>query len=136
MSEFRKVTDEISVAPQISLADVERAKAEGFVMLINNRPDGEEPGQPTSAEIEAAAKAAGLAYVHIPVRGSPMPEQVEAERAALAEVDGPVLAYCRSGTRSIITWSIGQALSGQRTPSELAALGRSAGYDLSAIFGA
>src|SRR5215470_7045010 len=108
MTDFRKVTDTFSVAPQIELADIARAKAQGFVLLINNRPDGEAPGQPTSDEIEAAAQAAGMDYAHIPVRGGPTPEQVELTRGLVSEAEGPVLAYCRSGTRSISTWSISE----------------------------
>ena len=135
MSDFRKVTDNFSVAPQIALSDAAKAKAEGFVLLINNRPDGEAPDQPSSEQMEAAAKAAGLAYVHIPVRGGPTPEQVEIERQILAETTGPVLAYCRSGTRSIVTWSIGEALAGSRSPQELIELGANAGYDLSGVLG-
>ncbi len=135
MTDFRKVTDDFSVAPQIELADVARAKAEGFVLLINNRPDGETPDQPTSAEFEAAAKAAGLAYVHIPVRGGPTPDQIEIERQLLSETQGPVLAWCRSGTRSIVTWSVGEALAGARSPQDLIALGAGAGYDLSGVLG-
>jgi len=135
MSEFRKVTDEFSVAPQIDLADVARAAAEGFVLIINNRPDGESPDQPSSAQMEAEARKAGVAYVHIPVRGGPTPEQVEIEQALLAETKGPVLAYCRSGTRSIVTWSIGQALAGDRSRGDLIALGAEAGYDLSGVLG-
>lgn len=135
MTDFRKVTDVFSVAPQIELSDVARAKAEGFVLLINNRPDGEAPGQPTSDEFEAAAKAAGLAYAHIPVRGGPTPDQIETERQLLAETDGPVLAWCRSGTRSIVTWSVGEALAGTRSPQDLIAIGAGAGYDLSGVLG-
>lgn len=135
MSDFRKVTDDFSVAPQIALSDAAKAKAEGFVLLINNRPDGEAPDQPSSDEMEAAAKAAGLAYVHIPVRGGPTPEQVEIERQILAETTGPVLAYCRSGTRSIVTWSIGEALAQTRSRQELIELGAGAGYDLSGVLG-
>ena len=135
MTDFRKVTDDFSVAPQIELDDVARAAAEGFTLIVNNRPDGEQPGQPTSAEMEAAARKAGIAYVHIPVRGGPSPEQVDIESAILAEAKGPVLAYCRSGTRSIVTWSIGQALAGTRPRDELIALGAEAGYDLSGVLG-
>jgi uncharacterized protein (TIGR01244 family) len=135
MSEFRRVTEDLSVAPQISVDDVAEAARQGFTLIINNRPDGEAPGQPTGAEIEAAAKAAGLDYVFIPVVGGPTPDQVETERAALEAAKGPVLAYCRSGNRSIITWSIGQALSGARSREELVGLGRQAGYDLSAVLG-
>jgi len=136
MTEFRHVTDGLSVAPQIELDDVARAAAAGFKLLINNRPDGEAPGQPTSAEMEAAAKAAGMDYLHIPVVGGPTPEAVHAEMAAIAQAGGPVLAYCRSGTRSIVTWSIGQAMSGAMPRGELVELGRAAGYDLSGVLGA
>jgi uncharacterized protein (TIGR01244 family) len=135
MTDFRKVTDDFSVAPQIELEDIARAKAEGFVLVINNRPDGESPDQPTSAQMEAAAQAAGIAYAHIPVRGGPTPEQVDVEQRLLADATGPVLAYCRSGTRSIVTWSIGKAQAGERSRSELIDLGAEAGYDLSGVLG-
>jgi uncharacterized protein (TIGR01244 family) len=133
MTDFRRVTDQLSVAPQIRVEDVARAAQAGFRTIVNNRPDGEEPGQPTSGEIEAAATAAGLAYVHIPVRGGPTPDQVEAERAYLETAAGPVLAFCRSGTRSIVTWSVGEALAGARPRDELVQLGADAGYDLSGV---
>jgi len=133
MADIRKVTDDFAVAPQISPQDMAQAAKDGFVLVINNRPDGEAPDQPASAEMEAAAKAAGLDYVHIPVRGGPTPEQVEAVAAAVQEANGPVLAFCRSGTRSIITWSLGKAISGARPRDELIQLGADAGYDLSGV---
>ena len=133
MNGFRRVTDSLSVSPQIAVEDLAHAAAEGFILVINNRPDDEEPGQPSSAEIEAAAKAAGLDYVHVPVRGGPTPDQVEAVRRAVAATDGPVLAFCRSGTRSIVTWSIGQALSGASDRETLVNQGAAAGYDLSGV---
>ena len=126
MSDFRRVTDDFTTAPQIALGDVAEAAKHGFKTIISNRPDGEEPGQPTAAEVEAAAKA---------VRGGPTPEQVEQTRAILAEADGPVLVFCRSGTRSIVTWSLSQAASGARPRDELVGLGRNAGYDLSGVLG-
>jgi uncharacterized protein (TIGR01244 family) len=135
MSEFRKVTEDFSVAPQISPDDIAAAADQGFVLVINNRPDGEAPDQPSSARMEAAARAAGVAYAHIPVRGGPNVEQVEAVQAAIASAEGPVLAFCRSGTRSIITWSLGQAGSGARDRAELVRLGQQAGYDLSGVLG-
>jgi uncharacterized protein (TIGR01244 family) len=133
MTQFLKVTDSFSVSPQITLADVASAAEQGFVLLINNRPDGEDPSQPSSAQMQAAAEAAGLGYVHIPVVGGPTPDQVEQVRQAIDQTDGPVLGFCRSGTRSIVTWSIGQALSGERSPAELIGLGAGAGYDLSSV---
>ena len=135
MTEFRRVTEDFSVSPQIEPADMAEAAAQGFTLVINNRPDGEVEGQPTSAQMEAAASAAGMDYVHIPVTGSPTQDQVEAQRLAIEDADGPVLAFCRSGTRSIVTWSLGQALSGVRSRSDLAVLGRQAGYDLSGVLG-
>ena len=77
MSDFRRVNDRISVAPQIALADIDEAAREGFRLIINNRPDGEAPDQPPSREFEAAAAQAGLAYAHIPVHGGPTPQQAE-----------------------------------------------------------
>ncbi|OHB27606.1 MAG: TIGR01244 family protein [Phenylobacterium sp. RIFCSPHIGHO2_01_FULL_69_31] len=135
MSDFRRVTDDFTTAPQISIADVAEAARQGFRTVINNRPDDEEPGQPSSAEIEAAAEAAGLAYFHIPVRGGPTPEQVEQTKALLSQVETPILAFCRSGTRSIVTWSLSQAQSGALPRGELVTLGRNAGYDLSGVLG-
>ena len=135
MADFRPVTPDFAVAPQIEPEDLAEAAARGFRLVINNRPDGEAPDQPPSAQMQAAAEAAGLAYRYIPVRGGPGPAEVEAVLSALAEADGPVLAYCRSGTRSIVTWSIGQAASGARDPAELIRLGREAGYELSSVLG-
>jgi uncharacterized protein (TIGR01244 family) len=85
--------------------------------------------------MEAQAKAAGLDYAWFPVRGMPTQEQIEAEQALLERTQGPVLAFCRSGTRSIVTWSLGQAQTGLRSPEELMALGAEAGYDLSGVLG-
>jgi uncharacterized protein (TIGR01244 family) len=134
MSDFRTVTEDISVAPQISVGDVEEAARQGFRTIINNRPDGEAPDQPGSGEIEAAAAAAGLAYYHLPVRGGPTPEQVETTQRILEEAAKPVLAFCRSGTRSIVTWALAEAASDARGPQELVELGRRAGYDLAGLF--
>jgi uncharacterized protein (TIGR01244 family) len=135
MSDFRHVTDHFSTAPQISLADVAEAKRQGFTTLINNRPDGEAPGQPTSLEMAQAARDAGLEYFHIPVAGMPGQAQVEQMREAVLAATGPALAFCRSGTRSINTWALGQAMDG-RPVAELVAAGRAAGYDLTGVLGA
>ena len=135
MTEFRRVTDDYAVAPQILPEDMAAAAAQGFVLVINNRPDGEQPGQPSSAAMEAAARAAGLGYLYNPVRGGPGDENIAAQARAVAEAKGPVLAFCRSGTRSIVTWSIGQALSHARSQEELVRLGAAAGYDLAPVLG-
>lgn len=127
----RQVTDDFSVSPQISVADVKTAAARGVTLIINNRPDGEMIGQPTSAEIEAAATAAGVAYAHIPVdqRGI-SPDHLDAFDKARAGVDdGKTLAFCRSGTRSIIVRSYAAARAGQPV-AEIIAEADAAGYDI------
>jgi uncharacterized protein (TIGR01244 family) len=131
MTDFRTVTDTFSVSPQITPADVAAAAEQGFTLIINNRPDGEAPGQPTGAEIETAARAAGLDYLAAPVVGRPGPAQVEAVREAVASANGKVLAYCRSGTRSITAWAMGQAGAVER--DRLLRLGAAAGYDLTLV---
>jgi uncharacterized protein (TIGR01244 family) len=133
MTEIRTVTDTFAVAPQLLPEEMSEVAALGFKLLINNRPDREVPGQPTGAEVEAAARAAGLDYVHIPVIGAASPDQLESFHAAVATAAGPVLAFCRSGTRSITTWAVGQAQHGDRSPAELVALCGDAGYDLSGL---
>lgn len=130
---FRTLDDRISVFGQITRDDVAAAKAQGFTMIINNRPDGEQDGQPTAAEIGAAAHEAGLAYAAIPVDHSGFSEeQVAAMADALAAADGPVLAFCRSGTRSTFLWALASARRGE-DGDQLIAKAANAGYDLSPI---
>ena len=135
MPDIRTVTETFSVAPQIAPTDLAEAARRGFVKVINNRPDGEAPDQPPSAVMAAAARAAGLEYAHIPVLGTPSPDLVEAMTDAVEAADGPVLAFCRSGTRSITIWSLGQAQTGARSRQALIGLGAAAGYDLSGALG-
>lgn len=135
MSDFRPVTDKLSVAPQIGPEDVARAKADGYVLLINNRPEGEAPDQTPGAEIEALARAAGLDYLALPIVGGPNRDQAAAQAQAVAQAGGKVLAYCRSGTRSINTWALGAALAGEHEPAELVERGFAAGYDLRPLLG-
>lgn len=133
MADIHTVTPNFAVAPQIAAADVAAIARHGYVMIINNRPDHEQPGQPTAADMAAEAKAAGLAYRHIPFAGRPTPDQVAAVRSAIAEAGGPVLAHCRSGTRSITAWALGEQASGARSRDELLSLALAAGYDLAGV---
>jgi len=130
---FRKLDSTISVFGQIEPEDVAAAKAQGFTTVINNRPDNEQPGQPASAEIEAAAKAEGMDYVAIPVDHSGFNEsQVKAMADALEKATGPVLAFCRSGTRSTYLWALARHQLGD-DGEQLIAKAANAGYDLGAI---
>lgn len=115
---------------QLTAADVDEAAAQGIRLIVNNRPDGEEPGQPSSAAIEAAARAAGLDYRHIPIAGGFPPAQIEAMAEALEQ--GPVLAFCRSGTRSTFLWALARSVRGAPAGESLAAAA-AAGYDLEPI---
>lgn len=117
-SDFIKLADGFFVAPQITPADVETARAVGITLIINNRPDGEETGQPEGAAIAAAAAAAGIAYVAIPVSGAGIgPEHLDAFDRAVREAGGGVLAYCRSGTRSTVLRAMANARAGEPVDS-------------------
>ena len=104
----------------------------GVATIVNNRPDGEEPGQPASDAIEAAAKAAGIDYRHIPVAGGISLPQIAQMADALAGAQGPVLAFCRSGTRSTFLWALARARLGDDA-DVLTEKAAAAGYDLSPI---
>lgn len=130
---FRKLTDTVFASPQIGLDDVAAAKAQGIALIVNNRPEDESEDQVPGPQIEAAAKAAGLGYVAIPVTHAGFSEaQVEAMAEALAASPGPVLAYCRSGTRSTLLWALAEASRGG-DPDSLADRAAQAGYDLTSI---
>lgn len=130
--EIRRISEDFSVSPQIAPDDLAALKQQGFALVINNRPDGEEPGQPNAAEIEAAAEAAGLAYRAIPVAGGFAQPQVEAMALALEGAGGPVFAFCRTGTRSTLLWSLAQASKGG-DPDEIAEAAAGAGYDIAPV---
>jgi uncharacterized protein (TIGR01244 family) len=126
-----EVDAETRVAGQLRPEQMESLKASGVAMIVNNRPDHEEPGQPLSAEVEAAARAAGIDYRHIPVRGL-SEQQIEAMEEALDAADGPVLAFCKSGTRSIFLWALARSRKGDAA-EELMRKAVAAGYDLTPI---
>lgn len=130
--DIRTIDERISVSPQIDPADVTALAAEGFAAIVNNRPDGEEAGHPEGAVVEAAARSAGLAYAAIPVAGGFSHAQIDAMRAALDAADGPVLAFCRSGTRSTNLWALAEAEAGC-DPEVIVAKAAAAGYDLAGL---
>ncbi len=128
----KKLTDAVSVAPQISAADVATLAAEGYKAIICNRPDGEGSDQPTFAEIEKAAREAGLATRFIPVAtGKVTDEDARAFSAALAELPMPALAYCRTGTRSATLWALSE--NGKRSTTQILELAAKAGFDVSGV---
>jgi uncharacterized protein (TIGR01244 family) len=132
--DLKRINDHVSVSGQIWPEDVAALKAAGFVAIVNNRPDGESPDQPMGADIEAAAKAAGLAYHAIPLgREGVSPGMVAQTRQVLEGSAGPVFCFCRSGTRSTTLWALSQA--GETDPSTIIAQAAEAGYDMSHLAG-
>ena len=108
-----QLDDKTMVDGQIAPGDIAALKKEGVTMVVNNRPDDEDVGQPAGEEIEAACKAAGVDYRHIPIARGMGPADVEAMRAAIAEVgDGKMFAFCRSGNRSALAWAVARSEDG------------------------
>jgi len=133
MAQFRRLSDTMLASPQISVADVSDALAQGVTLIVNNRPEGESDDQVPGAQIEAAARAAGIDYLAIPITHSGFSApQVDAMAEALARTSGQVLGYCRSGTRSTLLWALAQAKAGEN-PDAIATAAADAGYDVSPI---
>lgn len=137
MTRFIELAPDFLVAPQISETDVAEAARLGVRLIVNNRPDREEPGQPMGAAIEKAARDAGIAYVAIPVTGMAGIDarDIAAFNAAIAAAAGPTLAFCRSGTRSTVLRALAQAARGADV-DQLINEAASAGYNLSQLRGA
>ncbi len=133
MSDFRTVTDTVSVAPQISTADLDAAAEAGFTLIINNRPDGETADQPANADLQTYAESKGLKWLYIPiVSGDLTVESVEQSAAAFAQGE-KTLAFCRSGTRSCTLWGLSEALRGARDSADIMTKAQTAGYDLTGL---
>ncbi|HKL54936.1 MAG TPA: TIGR01244 family sulfur transferase [Roseovarius sp.] len=130
--DIRRITGDFSVSPQISPGDIPDIAAAGFRSVLCNRPDEEEPGQPDYAAVAEAAEAAGLEIRSVPIPLGPTTRETVSDFArALDEMERPVLAYCRSGTRCAMLWSIVSygALSGD----EIIRRAREAGYDMAGL---
>jgi len=132
MPDFRKVTETFYVAPQLDLADLKVASTEGFKTIICNRPDAEGgEDQPTIEAMQAEAESLGMAFLALPFAGAPSQEIAFQQGALIDAATPPVLAYCRSGTRSITAWALSH--SGQSKGSQVIEAARAAGYDLSGL---
>ncbi len=130
--ELKRITDDLTVSPQIMPADMAELKAKGFRAVICNRPDAEGADQPTFAEIDAAARAVGLEARYVPVQpGLVSDGDADAFGAALRDLPGPVLAYCRTGTRSATLWSLDQA--GTLPMAQILSTTKAAGYDMNGV---
>ena len=137
MNQFRRLSDSVMASPQISLGDIAAAHAQGVSLIICNRPDDEDEGQLSSAVIQQAASDKGIGFLSIPITHTGFSQrQVDAMADALertlAEPQGKVLAYCRSGTRSTLLWALAQSANGG-DPEQLAQQARAAGYDVGPV---
>lgn len=129
----RRLDDHTLVCGQVAPEEIAEFAKQGIVMLVNNRPDGEDPDQPAAAEIEAAAQAAGIAYRFVPVQRGIGPAEVAGMREAIeAAGGGSMLAFCRSGTRSALTWGLARRVEGA-SAEEVESWLRGAGFDPSPI---
>jgi uncharacterized protein (TIGR01244 family) len=129
---IKALDEKTFVSGQIQPADVAALKSSGVSLIVCNRPDGEEPGQPTAAEIEEAATAAGLQFRHVPIIRGIGPSDAEAMQEALEAATGKMLAYCRTGNRSTLAWAFARRGQGASV-EELQRAASGAGYDLSPI---
>ena len=132
MADIRRLTDRFAAAPQITPEDVAGIKAAGFGFIVNNRPDGEAADQPAGDAIEAAALEAGLGYCAIPIDQSGFTVEQVAALSALMVSPRPILAYCRSGTRSTNLWALASASRGGAI-EEIIDAALTAGYDVRAL---
>ena len=130
--DIRPLDEALSASPQIAPEDLPAIAAQGFRSVISNRPDDEEPGQPSAEALRQAAEAAGLAFAHVPVVGGAISDQDVADfREALADLPQPVFGFCRTGTRTTTLWALANVAS--ISADDLIARAKSAGYDLGAL---
>ena len=129
----RQLDEKTLVAGQIRPEDVPALKDWGVTLIVNNRPDFEDAGQPEGDDIEAAAKEAGIDYRHVPIARGLGPSDIEAMREAINSVgDGKLFAFCRSGNRSTLAWAVARSEDG--VPSaELNRMANEAGFDLGPV---
>ena len=134
MVDPKVMADGFAVSPQIAPADIPALAAAGYKTIINNRPDGEEDGQFSAAEARAIAEDNGINYIHLPVK---MPELnadiVDQFSAAVKEQPGPILAHCKSGTRSCVLWTMAAGRDSSMTVEELMDCAAQGGYDLTRL---
>lgn len=128
----RRLSATLSVAGQLSAEDIAAAAQLGFRTLINNRPDGEAPGQPRNEDLQVLAATLGLDYHYQPViSGAMSRDDVDQFRALLAGAQQPVLAFCRTGTRCTMLWAMASA--GTLSAEQIIGAAAEAGYDLSPL---
>lgn len=131
--DLHKLTEDLTVTGQIDPAEIPLLGAQGIRSIVCNRPDGEVPGQPSFSAVEQAAAASGIKALYLPVVSNAIGEDdVASFGKALEELPKPIVAYCRSGTRSAVLWSLTEA-AGRRPIQDIISKAAQAGYDLSGL---
>ena len=131
MPEPKRVTDALFVTPQPGKPDIRRFAGQGFRTIINNRPDGEEPGQLSAADAKAEAQQANMAYVHLPVKtGAITASDVD---ASVARQSAARCRACKTGTRSYLLWGAAEVMSGKRDAGDIVTQAAASGYDLNSL---
>ena len=136
MAAYKKIDENLSISGQIFVGHLDKIKAQGFTTIMCNRPDFEEDDedQPLSSDIQDRARELGMEFIYIPIDGSgPTMKAVQKTKAALDTARGPVLAYCLSGKRSLMLYSLAKAFGGHSTTDELISKATSVGYNLSGL---
>ena len=129
----RQLDDKTLVGGQIAPEEVSALKDQGVTLIVNNRPDGEDVGQPEGEDIEAAAVAAGIDYRHVPIARGLGPSDIEAMREAINSVgEGKLFAFCRSGNRSTLAWAVARSEDGV-SRADLDRMANEAGFDLGPV---
>lgn len=128
-----QITPAFHVSAQPQVADFKFLCGAGIVLVINDRPDGEDTEQPGSAAEADAAHVAGIAYRHIPVTVATLSEAaIRSFQSAVTGANGPVLAHCKTGTRSLTLWVLGEVLDGRMMAADVIPFGKRFGFDLTA----
>ncbi len=128
------LTGTLSVAPQIAAGDIDELAASGVRTLINNRPDGEEPGQLDSAAARKRAEGVGIAYHYLPFTAASLTvAHIDAFESLMASAEGSVVAHCRSGTRCYLLWAAAELRKGTATADALIEDASQRGFDISAL---
>lgn len=132
--QIKEITDTYGVSGQITPEDIPAIKAAGYGTVICNRPDAEVPAELNAAAMRQAVEAAGLTFVENPFSHAAFSmDIVDRQMETLGAADGPVFAYCASGNRCTVLWSIGQVKAGAETPEAVIAAAAANGYDLSGL---
>jgi uncharacterized protein (TIGR01244 family) len=133
MTEFKNLTDQVTVSTQMTKEDFAAIAEMGVKTIVCNRVEGEEAGQPLNQTMQDAAADHGMDFIALPMGGEFPLEQAMQMAALLRDKETPIHAYCKSGTRSAILWGLASAMNQSQTPDEIMEITHGAGFDLANV---